>query len=341
MFNKLFESLYNKVFVNIVVCSSKSTVYIEVCTKNRILQNVEEVFDTTSLSNAMKEFIEVYTAESPYSYISFLDTSIEQGAIPTCEKNKIPYYADTSASISKCYENKWTYFSAQEEIYSIERKYQKIGVDFIFSPFVILANFFKDKTSGALAMYVLIQDGYVSLSIFNNSQLLFAEHLDLHNSVENEDMLIDDIDEDLDLLNEGIDLDGVDAIEEIDSFEDFGDIEDLDGIEETEAFLESTDVEEKLNEELSEEELPIHEADGFNEDYQRFLLIQSSINEYYQNSKYESEFVQNVYVADGIGVSQDLKRYLEEEMFLDVYVRQIDLASSISDLTKMELGYEV
>lgn len=341
MFNKLFASLYNKVFVNVVVSTTKSTVYVEVCTKDNVIESVEEVFDTNSLNSEMLEYISIYTAESPFFYVSFLDTAIDQGAIPTCVKNKIPYYADTTASISKCYDEKWTYHSSQEEIYSLERRYEKIGIDFIFSPFVVLANFFKDKTANSMAMFILVQDGHISLSIFNESELLYAQHLDLENSYKEDEILIYDDTEDIDLLDEGIDLDEVDAIEEIDSFEDFGDIEDLDGIEETEDFLESSDVEEEFHQENEEEELPIHEADGLNEDYQRFLLIQSSLSEYYKDTKYESEFVQNVYVADGVGISQDLKRYLEEEMFLDVYVRHIDLASSVCDLAKVELGYEV
>jgi len=344
MFDKFFESLYNKVFVNVIVDRLKTTVYIEVCNKRNVVESAEEVFKTTFYNAEMKAFISQYTAETPFNYITFLDTSVDQGAVPTCVKNKTPLYRDLSASITKCYDDKWTFYSSQEELYALERKYDKLGIDFIFSPFTILASFFKDKTSKALAMYILVQDGFISLSIFNESELLYAEHLDLKSSIENEEMLIyDDIDEDLDLdLGEdGIELDDISAIEEIDSFEDFGDIEDLDSIEDAEDFLESTDVEEKLHENLEEEELPLHEEEGFNEDYQRFLLIQSSINEYYKDLKYDSEFIQNVYIADGVGVSQDLKRYLEEEMFLDVYVRQIDLASSVGDLARVELGYEV
>ena len=31
-------------------------------------------------------------------------------------------------------------------------------------------------------------------------------------------------------------------------------------------------------------------SDGFNEDYQRFLLIQGSLNSFYKDPKYESQF---------------------------------------------------
>ncbi|MDD3059526.1 MAG: hypothetical protein PHW94_01110 [Sulfurimonas sp.] len=48
--------------------------------------------------------------------------------------------------------------------------------------------------------------------------------------------------------------------------------------------------------------------------------------------------MESVYIADGCGVSQDLKRYLEEEMFLSVYVRKIDLAKQVCELAKAELN---
>ena len=336
MISKIFESLYNKVFVNIVVDRDKSTVYVEQFVKGSVADSVEEVFQTTALNNEMLEFISHYTSESPFHYISILDTSIVQGAIPTCAKNKMPYYEDLSSSVSKCFDKKWTFYTSQEELYLIERKYEKIGVDFIFSPFVLLANFFKDKIDNHMALFILVQDNYISLSVFDSTELLFAEHLDLEQDNESDDMLLYDNSEDIDIVDDGIDLEDIDAMEDIEAFEDFGDIEDLDSIEDADDFLETGDVEEEFHQ--VEEPLPINEADGFNEDYQRFLLIQSSVNTFYKDKKYESEFIQNVYIADGIGITQDLKRYLEEEMFMDVYSRRLDIASSLCDVAKLELN---
>ncbi len=339
MFGKIFESLYNKVFVNIVVGSARTTVYIEQYSKNGVVDSAEDVFDTISLNRDIKEFIALYVSESPFHYISILDASIAQGALPTCTKNKISYYEDLSSSISRCYDKKWTFYTSQEELYAIERKYEGIGIDFVFSPFTLLANFFKDKIETHIALFLLIQENHISLSIFDNSNLLYAQHLDLENDTEIEEMLLyEDESEDVD-IDDGIDLDDISAIDEIDSFDDFGDIEDLDSIEDTDDFLETADVEEEFHQEVEENaELPLNESDGFNEDYQRFLLIQSAINNFYKNEKFESEFIQNVYMADAVGVSADLKRYLEDEMFMDVYTRRLDLASSMCELAKMELN---
>ena len=70
----------------------------------------------------------------------------------------------------------------------------------------------------------------------------------------------------------------------------------------------------------------------------RFLLIQSAVNKFYKDDRFKSEFVEAVYIADGVGISKDLKKYLEEEMFLSVYVRHINLAHELCNTAKLELA---
>ena len=343
MLSKFFESLYNKVFVNIVVDRSQSTVYIEMCSKDKVVNSYEEIFATDSLNSDMLAFISNYTSESPYHYISILDKSNIQGAIPTCSKNQISFYEDVSTVEHKCFNKNWTYFTSQEELYALERNYEELGLDFIFSPFVLLANFFEDKIDDHTAMYILIEDSFISLSVFEKGKLLFSEHLDLEHT-ENDELLMYEDEEDENISidldeDDGIDLEDIDAIDDLDSLDDFGDIEDLDSIEDIAEFAESKDIEEEFNESLSEDDdIPMNEADGFNEDYQRFALIQSSINSFYKDERYDSVFIESVYIADGVGVSNDLKRYLEEEMFLSVYIRHVDLATRVCELAKSEFS---
>jgi len=337
VFTKLFEALYNKVFVNIVVKRSSTDVYIELCSKNDVIESEQNSFDTSSLSDEIINFITSFTKESPYYYISILDTSAEQGAFPTCSKNKLSYFYDVSASEHKCVGDKWTFYTSKTDIYEIEKKYQKIGIDFIFSPFTLLSNFFKDKISANIAMYILMQDSFISLAVFENGVLLYAEHLDMQTDGENDDVLLSsDMSDDEEIsLEDGIDLEDVDVIDDMEDLDDFGDIEDLDSLEEIDEFSEHQDIEE----EFYEAEDPIVESDDdFNEDYQRFTLIQSALGHYYNDDKYESQFIENVYISDGVGISNDLKRYLEEEMYLNVYIRHTELGLEVSNLAKLELN---
>ena len=338
MLSKLFESLYHKVFVNIVVERSQSVVYIEVSNKKGIVSGEHESFQTTTLNSKMYDYINSFINESPFYYISVLDTSGDQGAIPTCSTRDMPIFCHIESSKYMCYKKKWAYYTSKIDLNSLQQNYADIGVDFIFSPFVVLANFFKDKIDNNLALYILIEDNYITLGVYDNSELLYGDHIDMEHGNEKEELLIDDShEENIELdLDSGIDLESIDAMDDIEGLDDFGDIEDLDSIDEIDEFAEEEEEEEEEFADIADES---HEdvTEGFNEDYQRFSLIQSSINAFYKDSKYQSKFVESVYIADGAGVSGDLKRYLEEEMFLSVFVRHLDLGTEVCETAKAEL----
>ncbi|MFK5937476.1 MAG: hypothetical protein QM497_03670 [Sulfurimonas sp.] len=334
---KFIESLYIKVFVNIVVAKESTQVYINLYSKDKLTDSFEETFDSTSLNEKMITFIKSYTKETPFFYIAILDYSSEQGAVPTCSRNLLSAYHDMSDCEYKCQDKQWTHYTSKTDLYKIERHYKTIGVDFIFSPFTILSQFFKDKIDGHVSVYLLIQDEFISLSIFQNSKLLYAEYLDMKYTQESEELETVDISEDLDIEeDEGVDLENVTAIEEMDSLDDFGDIEDLDSLDDIEEFDEAEDVEEEFYQE-QEEELEEDSEETFNEDYQRFAHVQKSIQNFYEDSKYESQFLENIYIADAVGVTSELKRYFEEELFMSVYIRQIMLSAELGELTVAEV----
>ena len=181
MFSKLFQALYLKIFINIVVKHSKTIVYVELINRKGVVNSLHKNFDTAHFDESMQEFIDSYTKETPFYYISMLDTSQEQGAVPTCTKEEMSHYGDLSRSQYRCYENKWTYFTSRVDLKNLEKKYSKVGLDFVFSPFIVLQNFFKDKIDTHKAMYILIEDSYMSLCVFSDSQLLFGQHLDVEN----------------------------------------------------------------------------------------------------------------------------------------------------------------
>lgn len=344
MLNKIIEFLYNKVFINIVVNKATTTVYIEVNNSNgNIVFSDEKEFQTLNIDNKMYNFIEANIKISPYYYISVLDTTALQGAIPSCNDKKLLDFIDKSSVKHNCYNNRWFYHTSKIELDSLTATYKKIGLDFVFSPFVILSRFFKDKIDTHMAMFIFIEDNYLSLSVFDNSELLYGVHLDMEYDDDGSELAIDEIDEtevELDIPDE-IEIDDIDVLEEMDGLEgldDFGDIEDLDSLDEIDEFADTKDMEEELAEEAeSSDNTSESQTESFTEDYRRFSLIQSSVSNFYKDERFKSKFIESVYIADGVGVSSDLKKYLEEEMFLSVYIRKVDIAMELCALAKMEV----
>ena len=338
MLGKIFEAMYLKIFVNIVPKHFNTVVYIEKRSRKGIVSSLEEEFKTLECNESMYEFITTHSAESPYVYISVLDVSHLQGAVPTCSKERMKFYLDLEKGEYRCHNN-WAYYTEKENLLVIKKRYSIIGIDYIFSPFTILSCFFKDKIDGKTAMYILVQENFLSLAIFENSQLLYAHHLDMMPKDDFNGIKLEDEQENNDLLLSDagdIELDDLSGLDDGNSeLEDFGNIEDLDSLEDIDEFSDSKNIEEEFLE--FNNTLNNSDNNKFNEDYQRFTLIQSSVGQFYKDTRFESRFIEDVYVADSIGVTNDFKKYLEEEMFFNVYIRQIDLALEVCELAKREL----
>ena len=338
---KFLENLYIKVFVNIIVGKEATSIYIENYVKGSVKDVFEDSFETLHFNDKMLQFINLYIRETPFFYISILDMSSSQGAIPSCLKNRIAYYCDTYDLEYKCQDSKWMNYTAKADLYEIEKKYSQIGIDFVFSSFSLISHFFKDKIDGNIALFILMQEEFISVSVFHNAELLYAQHIVVTVNTQSDGLIsVDESEEELvqeDELDDGIDLDDIDALDDIESLDDFGDIEDLDSLDEIDEFADTRDIEEELTEEAEDEGSPISDSDGFTEDYHRFSMIQSAVNNFYKDPIYSSQFIETVYIADGVGVSGDLKTYLEEEMFLSVYIRRVELTAEVCELAKMEL----
>lgn len=331
MISKFLQSLYTKVFINIVVGNLQTFVYVEVCSKKSVLKSLHKNFETTSMNSKMYEFVQSFFKETPFCYITILDNSVSQGAAPTCLVSEMSKFFDVNSSEHRCFLNNWTYYTSEYDLEAIKHTYRTIGLDFIFSPFVMLAKFYNDRIEKSLAIFVLVEENYLSFSIFDNSKLLYAEYLNMQHHKDSDDLMMDSSQDDTFEI-EGINLEEVDLDNDSMVFDDFANIEELDDSDTLDEFSQE-------EESLVIDEKPVDIShSGFNEDYQRFSLIQSSLNTFYKDSKYESKFVETIYIADGVGVSGDLKNYLEEELYLSVHVRKIDLGLFLCEMAKAELN---
>ena len=349
MISKIIEFLYLKIFINIVIHESSTIVYIEVCKKDEVLEDIEKTFETVEINEKMFQFIDSFVQKSPFFYISILDMSEVQGAIPTTKDEEISKFIDKNIINYKYYHNRWAYYTSKEEMKELQDRYKRVGLDFIFSPFIILSNFFKDKIETSIGMFILIKEDHIALCIFDNAKLIYGDYLDIEYEMDDgeDDLLLDDsieLSEEIDLdgdidLNDVDVLDEIDDFDEIDSLDDFGDIEDLDSMDDINEFSEDEDISEKFTQEVEKKEIPqVKQESNFTGDYRIFSTVQKSVDDFYHDEKFNSQFIESVYVADSIGLSSDLKKYFEEEMFLSVYIRQINLAIEVASLAKIELS---
>lgn len=338
----LIEHLYAKIYIAIVEDGERIDVATQIFNgskKSDVELESFESFDKATL------YIQDLISESPYYYISLLNTAHDQGALPTCDKLKMRDFTDVSLTQSLCIDKKWTLYTSSTQLKSLERKHSVYGVDFIFSPFTILQRFFADKIEAVMGLYVLIQQERMSIAVFSNEQLEFASYVvtDADSIALHTESQIDggagfELDDTVAVEpSDAIDLDELDDLDTLENIESLDEIESLDDIENIESFEDFAEEADEV--EMQEPEESEARIEDFNLDYHRFSLIQDALKTFYTNTLYRQTFIEAVFIADAVGVSSDLKSYLEEELFVTPIVRKIDLAKELLTLSQDEVSH--
>ncbi len=343
----MIERFYRKIFIAIVQDGGGHDVQVVAKKQKKLLYKESKRFEGESSYEDIRSYLRKYFEDSPLHYVALLNPQPKQGALSGCSHNAIEDMEDISATKTLCRDGKWLLYSSLRELDSLQSEYKKIGLDFIFSPFSILEHFFADKIQGGFALYALAQKDSFSVAIFENGKLEYAHHYPAQekntlvgedeSSMSGFDIGITEIEEDEKRISLD-DIESLDDLDILDELDDLGNIEDLDTLDEIVDFSEDEPTFEEKRINTSRGDDVKGQMDQFNNDYYRFELIQRTLTRFYDGLNCNNRFVETVYIADGYGSGEDLKRYLEEELFLNVLIRHINVADEVIALSIIEEG---
>lgn len=340
----MLERLVQKIFIAIVKQDNGYEVATLSVKKKKTLFKERHRFEGDTPSAAMKRQVHEMAGLSPIFYISTLNMQSNQGAYEGCS---IPMDANGVERIgvkTLCRDKQWTQYSGVDELNKLNYEYESFGLDFIFSPFSIIEHFFADKIKEGFALYALAAEGTLTLAIIDQGKVEYAQHTVLaqnnakSDAVKELDLPMGEAEEEIDVG--GIRLDDIEMLEDldiIDELDSLADIEDLNELEEITEFTEDQPTMEEKRMEYQQKGFSLKGAlDGSHEDFQRFHVIQGVLDRFYNSDYCKNRFVETVFIADTKGESLDLKRFLEEELFLNVLVRHVDLCDEINALALLE-----
>ncbi len=343
----MLERLFKKIFVAIISGKEGYDIQSMVVKNKKTLHKEIRHFEGDVPSAVMIRYINDVIDPSPFFYISTLNVHANQGAYDGCSKpSEHLQNQDTVGIQTLCREEKWTQYAAHDALYQLRSHYNAIGIDFIFSPFSMIEYYFADKIKSSFALYAFGMPELFSIAIFDGGKLEYAHHYARGSSksitMEEEvstlefasPALGDENTEGAILLDDIEDLDDLDLLDDLDSF---GDIANLDDLEEVSEFSEDTPTpEEKRQERERNANAVKDEIDASSEEYQRFEFIQKTLQRFYASSHCHNRFVETVCIADTSTGGDELKRYLEEELFLNVLIRKVDVCEGINALAQAE-----
>jgi hypothetical protein len=342
----VLERLFQKIFVAIVSVKGGYDVMSIIVKNKKTLFKESRHFEGDTPSTTMNRYILDTIDPSPFFYISTLNMNANQGAYIGCSKPAMHLQNKESVGIQTlCRDKQWAQYASQDDLYQLRSHYSGVGIDFIFSPFSMIEYYFADKIKTSFALYAFGMPELFSVAIFDGGKLEYAHHyvrggsdsvtIDDAVTMEFDSPLLDDESSDATIL-----LDDIEELEDLDLLDDLdvlGDIADLDDLGDVSEFSEDTlTAEEKRIERDRSSAFIKNELDASSDEYQRFEFIEKTLQHFYASEHCHNRFIETVCIADSGSGGDELKRYLEEELFVNVLIRHVDVCEGINALALLE-----
>ncbi len=345
----VLEKWFQKTFISIMPLEDGYDILCVSVKNNKIILREQNHFVGEVPSVGMNRYIKNKIGATPYFYISTINLHRNQGAYEGCAHPSAHFHHDVVGISALKRNNLWTQYAQAEELHSLKSHYAAVGLDFIFSPFSMIEFYFADKIPDTFALYAFGGVGFFAVAIFDAGKLEYAHYyttnsaaLNVAHKDEKEVELSFNHDiEEHDRYKAPIVLDDIEGLDELDLLDDldaFSEIADLDDLDEVSEFSEDTVTPEEIRHIRDNGmESAKHTIDNLGEEYERFEFIQKTLERFYASPHCNNRFVETVCIADINLGGNDLKRYLEEELFVNVLVRHVDSCEGIHALAVMEV----
>lgn len=345
----MLKKLFQKIFISIVPVEDGYEVMSVTVKNKKVLAKEQKHFVGNVPSNSMNRYVQNKVDSSPFFYISTLNMYGNQGAYKGCMRPSLHFRNEDVVGIQTVYRNnEWTQYASLDELHRLKVQYAEIGLDFIFSPFSMIEFYFADKIKNTLALYAFGMPGLFAIAIFDGGKLEYAFYhtADSAQKKAQGEMSLSSMDFSSPVMEEDmhddrtISLDDIEDLEDLDLLDDldsFGEIADLDDLDEVSEFSEDILTPEEIRQEKQSNAGASKKAiEGSGEEYERFEFIQKTLQRFYSSDQCANRFVETVCIADAGHGGDELKRYLEEELYLNVLIRHVNACEGINALALME-----
>jgi hypothetical protein len=279
----------------------------------KVLHQASEDFSLETADTFTKELVEYINKQQEEimrSYVVSLLNSQGQGIIPTCSSSKFKkYHIDRRYIYSICINEMFVNYVTKIDVKWVQKTFAKTGIDLLFSPFTILQDIiFIENDTMQTVSYILQTNHTLTLMIAQDGKILYGSFFEINNDV---NPLYCDYDY---CKNDEDDEDEFKIDEEIDFENDFDDFDDFD------------------DESIYEREVSLVEE---NKTFTKFL--NNSLKEFYSNEIYNGNFVDKVKIYSEKKIDQSIIGYIENELFLQTEVCDIELDDLVLKFCKKEV----
>ena len=310
-------------YVGVIVHEESCLIKTKRVKKGKTVHEEEKEFTIASkekLSGEVIAYLSELQDEIEQTYIALFLNSHGQGVVPSCSKSAYQkFHIEYDHVKDICVDQKYSIYASNIDIKWAEKIFAKTGLDFIFSPFLMLDNLRKKESRhDGIVLYMLTSYNSITIMIFEKERLLYGTFI---NIAKEEDLLNTDFTEEM--TEEDDSFDEIDLDMELEESDVIADI------------LEDVKVEADVKSSAQEEDATI-KLKLFGQDLRLVKYFDASLREFYENDLYTSDFVTYVKIYDGTGLNEDIVTYLKEQLLVDVAIRKINIEDELIALAVQE-----
>ena len=310
--NKLFRPLFSNVFIALNIDNGSCFVRILRQRESRVLEEVDRefrIFDERLPVEVVK-FIKSYKRRYPFSYVGLIAKTPTQGIVSTGELDLLASQGIAPKECKILPIKNWSVYIKKQEILEIQKHFARFGgVDYIFSPFVVMHSALHDWLDSKLRLYVLLERSHVALMVANEWGAYFGGIFPITSEEQAPIQEIEPL--------EGLELDG--------EMHELEDLEDLVLEEIGQEFQEAGEMED-----IGQIIEDITNASALSD------IIVRALGELYANDSHEGGFVEEIVFLDSIGVSQDILSYVHGATLFDVKHQPFSIQEALLEMIQQE-----
>ncbi len=313
----LFSSVSKRLtrqYIAVIVEENTCKIRQKIVKNKNILYIEEHSFDIPSkddLGTKVKNFLNNLQEEHDNTYIALFLNSLGQGIIPVCDENLLEkFHIDRKSIKTICVENRFMMYATLIDVKWADKLFQDVGLDFVFSPFLILDYFIqKEKViAGQVTLNILNTSNALTIMISKDSRLLYGSFF---NVAKDENLLYTD-------YSQGEE----ESFDEIDMDEDDVEMDEIGNISDNSNFVINV----------------LKEQEALGEQDERIIkYLSAALREFYSDNLYESEFINQAKIYDSAGMHEGVMAYIENELLLDTSAVNISVRDAIINLSQKEV----
>jgi hypothetical protein len=317
LFNTFRKRLTNQ-FVAVIVEEDQCKIRQKIIKNGNILFVEESTFDIVSkdkLSDEVIDYLNDLQDEYEHTYIILFLNTNGQGLLPRgCDYAQYKKFGIDQKNVkSVCIENRYIIYASKIDVKWADKTFASIGLDFVFSPFLLLDSFSVDDRDENVKLFILNSRNSFTMMIMKENHLLFGSFF---NIAKEDDLLNLNYDEFSDQSNEALEDNNFD----MDNLDDELEIAEINDIDEMSVGKQNTHV---------------HVMSDKDERFIKYLDV--ALKEFYSNDQYDSEFVDSVHIYDDAGMSEGVINYIQNELLLDTVATNINIREKLIKLAKKEV----